>query len=649
MSNLASALKAFPRPQQIVQRASIPFWLGLGVVLLLAMWLHWTFADPSSLSSDEATHLMWLRLIEAGYTPYSEVYITYPPLFHLFLIGSWRLSSTLTGLYWFSFAYAFLSVVVSAIIVRRIKGNLAGIATAALLAIALGPGNILSEEPSISWSLFAVLFALIYRDTGRRWLLILSAITLAFSFLTKLQSPFIPAVIIFIIFLRFFKLASPREFLNQWRVHWRTFTVDVLLWGSAAILPFVLIFIFFDLASFLHQGVWQHVAARAAFLDDENYWTFSMNRLRSFVVEHTWLIPLAFFGLFVTFAYKTKDRGIFVLWFILAAATMLYHRPVRSKHFIVFLPLLAIWAGIATSQIWLGINHFKKLPTWSKGVTILGLSLLAAYLLYIVPILVEGWQTGPILAGPSNNNQAAANFIDKVTLSEDCLITDNINLAYWSGRQVPPELAEISSNRFISGYLTRDLLVEISNKYDCQIVATSSRIARFTPDFKKWVGANYLGRFHFDDRELYVAKVNTTPNPSYPMAVELGNAIRFLGYSVETQNPKPGGALTLVLYWESLALLDVDYTIFVHLRDSNNVSRVGADHQPYEGAAPTTRWKVGAVIKDVVKIDIPADLPPGEYQVAVGMYRLDTLERLPVTGDTSGENAIILKNFYLGD
>lgn len=133
------------------------------------------------------------------------------------------------------------------------------------------------------------------------------------------------------------------------------------------------------------------------------------------------------------------------------------------------------------------------------------------------------------------------------------------------------------------------------------------------------------------------------------MSVELGNAIRFLGYSVERQNLEPGDTLTLVFYWESLAPSDVDYTIFVHLRDSNNASRVGADHQPYDGAVPTTQWRVGAVIKDVVKLDLPADLPSGEYQVAVGMYRLDTLERLPVVGDTSGENAIILKNFQLGD
>jgi hypothetical protein len=48
------------------------------------------------------------------------------------------------------------------------------------------------------------------------------------------------------------------------------------------------------------------------------------------------------------------------------------------------------------------------------------------------------------------------------------------------------------------------------------------------------------------------------------------------------------------------------------------------------------------VIKDVVWLDLPAALPVGEYRLLVGMYRVDTMERLPVVGDASGENAIDL-------
>jgi hypothetical protein len=85
-----------------------------------------------------------------------------------------------------------------------------------------------------------------------------------------------------------------------------------------------------------------------------------------------------------------------------------------------------------------------------------------------------------------------------------------------------------------------------------------------------------------------------------------------------------------------------DFTIFVHLRDANNDTRLTADHRPYDGYVPTTKWRPGAVIKDTSWIELPADMPPGEYTLYVGMYRVDTLERLPVQGDTSGENALQL-------
>ena len=38
----------------------------------------------------------------------------------------------------------------------------------------------------------------------------------------------------------------------------------------------------------------------------------------------------------------------------------------------------------------------------------------------------------------------------------------------------------------------------------------------------------------------------------------------------------------------------------------------------------------------------------GEYRVLAGLYRWDTLERLPVTDDTTGENAVELERVQVG-
>ena len=625
------------------RRVALFFWLALAVVLAYAVWYNWAFADMVDLSVDETTHLMWLRLIQAGYEPYSEIYITYPPVFPLFLTLSWSLWPSLAGLCWASFGYALLTAVAVALLTRHLSTALAGLVAAFVIAESFGSCSILSEKMSMSGAVFAVWLAMVYRDSGRRWLLPLSALALVISQLTKIQAPFIPGIIAFILIQA--ALPSNGLALNWRNFRWRQFVVDGLIWGGALLIGVAAFYLLYDLQALYDQTLGQHFAAREAFMDDANYWASSLSRLNEFVQDNLWLLPLALVGFIQMFIHKTKDRYTLLLWFALAAIMLLLHRPLRNKHFIVFEPLLATWAGVAVAYGWLAIKQFKTTSWLTRGLAAVTGLLLIGYLLPTLTVLSGGWRgESPLLAGgPPPNKEQELNFIDTVTIPGDCLLTDNMRLAYFSGRLVPPELAEISSNRFRSGHLTLGDLVVAGSENDCQIVATDSRIARFTPDFNKWAEINYLGRFRYDENAmLYVAKMKTTPNPDHPQENQLGESIRFLGYTIQPNQPVAGQRLTLISFWNAVAPIDTDYTIFTQLRDANNNTVVGADHQPYEGAVPTGAWRIGAVIRDVVHLDLPADLPPGDYTLAVGMYRLDTLERLPLVDDTSGENAILL-------
>jgi hypothetical protein len=49
------------------------------------------------------------------------------------------------------------------------------------------------------------------------------------------------------------------------------------------------------------------------------------------------------------------------------------------------------------------------------------------------------------------------------------------------------------------------------------------------------------------------------------------------------------------------------------------------------------------LIVDEITIPLPANLPPDTYRLLLGLYRWDTLERLPVINDNTGENAIELE------
>lgn len=129
------------------------------------------------------------------------------------------------------------------------------------------------------------------------------------------------------------------------------------------------------------------------------------------------------------------------------------------------------------------------------------------------------------------------------------------------------------------------------------------------------------------------------PPPDRAVEATLGGAVRLLGYSLDGDTT-PGTTLYLILHWQALAPLAEDYTVFAHLLGAHNPATngpvwAGHDGQPVGGTYATRAWQPGEVILDVHPLTIPADAPPGEYQLEVGLYLLSTMTRLPAT-DAAG-------------
>ncbi len=135
-------------------------------------------------------------------------------------------------------------------------------------------------------------------------------------------------------------------------------------------------------------------------------------------------------------------------------------------------------------------------------------------------------------------------------------------------------------------------------------------------------------------------------SPPVGASVNFGHLLRLEGYHLTRQpgesSDEEKDSLSLVLYWQALRPLPYDYTVFVHLRDADGQAVVQADHQPLVPIYPPTLWPVGQTIRERSTLDISGQVPPGTYMLWVGVYRLDTLERLPIIGDRSGENAYLL-------
>ncbi|HUT19034.1 MAG TPA: DUF2723 domain-containing protein [Anaerolineae bacterium] len=134
----------------------------------------------------------------------------------------------------------------------------------------------------------------------------------------------------------------------------------------------------------------------------------------------------------------------------------------------------------------------------------------------------------------------------------------------------------------------------------------------------------------------------------------LGDAILLRSARVKGQNVsserfdeaiRPSERLRVVLEWEALRPIDENYKVFVQLLDrSLQVRAQGDDKAPLRGSAPTLLWfprfRRGMRIQDTYELELPADLPPGEYPLVVGMYGFTTYRRIGAvtpSGDIEGD------------
>jgi hypothetical protein len=135
-------------------------------------------------------------------------------------------------------------------------------------------------------------------------------------------------------------------------------------------------------------------------------------------------------------------------------------------------------------------------------------------------------------------------------------------------------------------------------------------------------------------------QVQTAPGPmAHESEVDWGGAVRLLGYDLE----RVGGRLLLTLHWRAERLMDEDYTVFVHLLKENGEVVAQGDSQPCGGAYPTSVWDLGEVVAD--RHEIPLDAGLGQYRLRIGLYRLETGERLPAfdgQGQKIGDSFVLL-------
>lgn len=133
---------------------------------------------------------------------------------------------------------------------------------------------------------------------------------------------------------------------------------------------------------------------------------------------------------------------------------------------------------------------------------------------------------------------------------------------------------------------------------------------------------------------------STPPEADHHLDARLGHDIALIGYDLQPTEVEPGDTLHLSLHWKAVRQPDLPYTVFVHLLDERGQIRSQHDTMPQQNALPTTCWQPGEFVSDFHPIQLPSDVPPGEYTLRAGMYYLPTGDRLPITvaSDSPGDS-----------
>jgi len=621
------------------------FVLILLLIILAGFACHWPHLNTLVWSSDEGIHLSAAYLVNQGLEPYRQVSFSQGPLF--LEVIRWPLQwwggegSPITSVRATMLVFGFLSIMATAFIGRELKNDWAGWGTAVLLLLLPSffyfARAVMADGPAIALGMWSAWAAIRFFQRGERRWLVGSAILLGLSLATKFLTIYILGWIALLLLYRVIVIERPAT----WQIGTRRLVRDGLLFTLLAGGTLVLVYAWYDLPSLFNSVFGMRFAMREAF----GAWLVNnSDEVAEFWAYHAPLVALAAYGL------VTQGRAIhrvFLLgsWLLLLSASLRVQNPLYHQHLQLLLPLVALLAALGITTV---IERFRATrqpnqPIFSGIVATVGL-----ILIIWLGFFAEGSYnpsnryTELSANGLREEQEPIVQYLQKFTAPTDCVVTDDLNLAFISRRFPPPMLIDLSNARLATDSISDDHLARVTMRAGCQVVAPlTDRIEEYSPGFAQWSADTFLGSWQGNDEmTFWLGQALAKPRVTLPLAATLGDQLLLLGTDLDVVQRDQ--TLYLSLYWQSLEPLTTDYKIFVHLRDSENNTIVNGDHFPYNNLLPTTEWPVDQAVKETIRLMLPTGEALENYRLFVGIYDPESQERLTVEDDESGENAIII-------
>lgn len=196
------------------------------------------------------------------------------------------------------------------------------------------------------------------------------------------------------------------------------------------------------------------------------------------------------------------------------------------------------------------------------------------------------------------------------------------------GRDTHPGLGRYPTSRWRAGEVIADT-VPVPLAADAKApAALRLDLGLYLPGSPRLIAAD--GRDTISVGPVRLAAREPTMLTGTPLTYQLGNGMRLVAWDPEWDGPvRPGGTLRFTLYWACDVPPDRPLNIFVHLVGEDGSPLAQGDGPPLDGDYPTDLWAPGDIVADERVVALPVTLSPGRYTLLVGLYSLETGERLP--------------------
>ncbi len=648
-----------------VANLKYPMWVLLAIILAVAGWLRWQFIQTVNPYPDEFVTLLAMDMIRQKGVPIlpSGLFYDHGLLYSYLAAGASVLGDALLWGRLTSWLFGMVTIALAYFVGRRWFSPLAGVLAAAGLAFA---------PSAIQWSgrvrMYAllqllVLLALWWMGNGLFRRRVRSAWLAVGAYFAALLTQFAAVAL-----LPGLALAEVAEMTRQKR-RWHAdpqFWLRTVAVGGAVLVAF--------LVKRAGQpkgvaplaqtnpvsGVWQVVQIYADFSPDV---AGSWAALSPFFTRPPMMLFSIFALVAVIFAVWALASGrklpavpvINFLAIILLVTTVImlfFVAPDRrdDKYLFMLLPALTLLGGAGASLLWERLAGRFGGAVWAQAV--------------LAIVLVGGIggysrsEINHLLADVGEDYRTAFSYVKNHWQDGDAVLTGTPAAAYYylgrndyyavqaggiydyrilttaDGRQVERWLGSpwVNSAEALNAIFHRQRVWLVLERWGLLI-------QYYQPLFMQ----NILAQTEFvrEDNGVIVLKSLPDarllrPNPAVPADALLvgtegdSGQLKLLGYTLE------GSRLTL--YWQAQSPLAFDYTVFVNVQTPTGETVTQVDHRPLGSVFPTSLWHPGETVRETSMLS----LPPGEYRLRVGMYRLETGERLWVPDDATMQNMVDL-------